>query len=279
MKTKLIIALIIILALGWYISSYNNNQAPAGSSPSISLPSYNYGQNSVSPTPSANSKTGASVSTNSNQASNGRLILGITDDAVNLDTIQSIFLSINHIEIHQPKTGWQTVSDTSRSYDLLKLHAAPRTELMADLNLPGDTYDGIRLDVENISVTKKDGSVVQAKVPSNKLELNANIKVIKGKISSATVDFLSDKSLHQTGKGEMIFMPVVSLEAKSETTLQSSPVVGSANTKVEFLGGDTTYNATFGMDENGALKVGGMIDPLATFEIVNGKIQVIPRKQ
>ena len=256
MRTKLIIALLVILAIGWLASKNNSptsTYTPIGESPAQTSPS--------------------TVSTNS-----GQLMFGITDKTLPLDGISSIYITVGSVSVHHPKRGWQLVTGEPHVYDLLKLHSAPRTELMASINLPVDTYDAIRLSIDNINVVKTDKTSVQAKIPSNRLQINSNVKVFKGAVSSVLVDFLADKSMHQTGDGKIIFAPVVMIETKSETRTQITPIAGSINKKVEFLGGNTNYNATIGMDITGVTRINDSINPLADLEIVNGVIRIIPKK-
>ncbi len=271
MKTKLILLAVIVLIIAWYISAQNNPEQTVPTTDTTPVT-----QTQVTPTPPTTKKNSTVVSTTSNQQTTGRLLFAVTDKSVPLDTISTINLTINSLKIHSPKTGWTTITSTPHSYDLFSLRNGPRNELLADVNLPNNDYDAIDLSLGSISVTKKTGGTVLSKVPSNDFQVNSNIKVIKGTIGSVLIDFLADKSLHTAIDGTIIFAPVVDIETKSQITVQTFPLQGATNQKVQFLSGDTNFNATLGMDENGIIKVNGGISPLANLEIVNDKIRIIP---
>lgn len=283
MKIKTIILILITLSIGWYLGKYKSESI---NPENITLPNYSQDTStdnsatteSKTPVTQTSKKATPTTPTTINQVNSGRIVFGITDKAVGLDEFKSIFMTIGSVRIHHPSKGWITISQTPRTFDLLKLRATSRNELLADMNIGADTYDAIRLVIDNILITKSGGSVIQAKVPSGELKINSNVKVIKGKVSSILLDFLADKSLHTTGDGKIIFAPVVTVETKSETTIQTADVEGSLNKKVDLLGGTTNFTATVGMNENGEVKVDTIIDPLSTIEIVGDAIKVTPKK-
>jgi hypothetical protein len=282
MKTKIIILIVVLLSIGLYIN--NGKSGDMGSEDaSLSEKTENSSgeTSSTDPKVSPNLQTtqkSPTVSSTGEQLNSGRIVFGITDKAVGLEEFKSIFLTIGSVRIHHGSKGWITVSQTPRTFDLLKLRATSRNEVLADMSISADTYDAVRLVIDSILMTKSDGSVIEAKVPSKELKIDSNVKVFKGKISSVLLDFLADKSLHTTGDGKIIFAPVVAVETKSEITAQTVDVPGSLNKKVDLIGGNTNFTATIGMNEAGVVKVDTIIDPLATLEIVGDTIKLTPKK-
>ncbi len=209
-------------------------------------------------------------------ATMGRVIFTITDDAIALETIESIVITVNELSVHSPKKGWVTISKTPQYFDLLALHEKGTNALFADLIMTPDTYDQVRFAVGKIVIANKEGlKNVEAKLPSNTLTFNTKLLVEKGKTSAVTLDIISSKSLHQTGSGTIMFLPVIGIHAQH----------GIANVQalggdVEFIGGLTDFDQSWGMDETGTLARGYVFDPLAKIELIGrSTIRVIPRDE
>ena len=92
-----------------------------------------------------------------------------------------------------------------------------------------------------------------------------------GQTSSASFDFLADKSLHQTGSGQLIFAPVIKVETRNNVgvTLTSNLVT--------FTEGAVNTNLTFGMDESGQTTVGGGVDAKASLDVVGDTIHIVSK--
>ena len=172
------------------------------------------------------------------------------------------------------KNGWITVSKTPKQYDLLKLYQQSITELLIDTRLEVGTYDQIRLLIEKILVVKKNGELIDAKLPSKELKINAQLLVSKNENAGVVFDFLTSKSLHTTGDGKYIFAPVISLETKSDVTIQNLP-----NNRVEIVGGISKFMANVGMNEEGNMKMDFIFEPYTELKIVNGAIKVVTQEE
>ena len=202
----------------------------------------------------------------------GTAVFVIKDAGVSLDTIASITITVKEVSISGPK-GWKVISKTLKQYDLLKLYASGAAELLAEANLEAGTYNQIRLMVDTVIVTPKNGVAKEAKLPSGELKIIGPLVVEKGKASGITLDFVAAKSLHTTGKGEYIFAPVIQTETKTSVFVQR---IGN---KLEFIGGEQKFTATLGMDEGGGLKVGFELDKGAVLELVGNVIKIVPRSE
>lgn len=234
------------------------------------------------PAPSGGGKTSPSQGgTSVTQGQQGRVLFAVSDTAVPLDTVRSILLTVNEVQVHSATRGWVTVSVTPRQYDLIQLRdAATVSELFADVRLDVGMYQQVRLVVDNVIVVTKDGVSHLAVLPSRELKFAGNLVVAKGENSFVNFDFLADKSLHLTGSGTYIFAPVVAVEMRSSVdTVQIIPDPATfRHGRVTAAGGRADLSITLGMDEKGTLKANYRIDPSARLEIEGNVIQVLPRQ-
>lgn len=178
----------------------------------------------------------------------GKVVLGITDAAADLNGVSSVFITINNIQIHSATSGWATVSNETKQHDLLALKQSGTVSLLANANVNVGTYDQIKLTVEKVTVVKN-GVSQEAKLPSGELKMIASIVVSADKTSTIVFDFIADKSLHMTGSGKIIFAPVV----KIQKTINANVELTSKN-EVKITGGNKEKDEDVGMDEKGEVK-------------------------
>ncbi len=194
----------------------------------------------------------ATTPTTSTQATpvggQGRAVISITDDAPSLDGVTAVVITVDAVETHSSAQGWVTVSSAAKRYDLLALKRSGDSALLVDTNLDAGTYDQIRLNISDVSVTAN-GKTQTAKLPSSTLKIVGNLVVLAGQTSSVSLDFLLDKSLHLTGAGTYVLAPVVRLESKSGVRVDVK-----ADGSVEESGGKVEDEDTEGMDERGEMR-------------------------
>lgn len=226
MKNKpaiLVILLIVLASLGYL---YMNNQTQKAS---------NQAQQSFGVTPLA--VTGQ-----------GRAVITIKDAATSLANVTSIMMTVDEVEVQNSAQTWTTVSTTSKIYDLVQLKQSGAAMLLADINLAEGTYNQIRLQISNVKVTAE-GKTTEAKLPSNTLKIAGKFTVNAGQVSTASLDFIADKSLHMTGSGKYILAPVVHLQTKTDAVVEVKE-----DKTVEEKSGKVETDEDFGMDEKGELK-------------------------
>ncbi len=253
-----IIGIVVIVGVFYFSSSR----------PSLQMPSQNQGNTSTT----GNTETGGSVPAPVQSKSTGRVVFSVSDEAVGLDTLQSVLLTINEVSVQSPQSGWVSVSKTPRTFDLLALKNSGRNELLSDVNLSAGTYNQIRLSIGKVVVVQKNGlKNVEAKVPSQTLRFNAKLVVEKGKASGASFDFNAGKALHSTGEGTLVFFPVFTVD-----TVHGVGKVQILAGNVELLNGLPDFDQTLGVDENGNLKVGYSINAVTKIEFMGKVIHLIP---
>ncbi|GEM_PF-1326444 len=197
----------------------------------------------------------------------GKVVFAVTDAATGLQGISSINITVSEINVHSDARGWVVVSTATKEFDLLKLKSEGALELAAQSNLKAGTYDQIRLNISKVVVVKE-GQSIEAKLPSNKMTLTGKLVVNADTTSTITFDFLADKSLHMTGNGKFILVPVVRLETKSGAD------VSFEGKKVKILGGKVEHENTQGMNENGKVRVGNRFDDKDELDEIDGVIKV-----
>ena len=174
MNKNYIIWVIIIVLVGGSLLYFNNKSTNPSPTP--------YGtqnQNAdTTKTQSSNNSTYGTVLPPPKSTTLGRVVFTITDDAVSLDTLQSIMLTVNKVTVQKPGGSSVTVLNGPRQFDLLDLYRNPRVETFSDINLDPGTYNQISIYIGKIMVVPKGGvNGVEAKIPSNELRLNNKIAV------------------------------------------------------------------------------------------------------
>jgi hypothetical protein len=186
----------------------------------------------------------------SNLGTDGRAVFTITDKAANLDSVSSVQVTVDKIEIHSASEGWITLSSTPRTYDLIQLRDENMQVVLADTQLKEGTYEQARLDISEVVIVDASGSH-EAKLPSGELKIVGDFDVKANQTESIKFDFIADESLHKTGNGTYILAPVVQVE-----TRESADVNIKTNDEVEVSGGRVKTNIKVGMDEKGNVGVG-----------------------
>ena len=198
---------------------------------------------------------------NENMEVGGKAVFSVTDAAANMGTISKIEMTISGLEVHSETNGWVTVATAPRTYSLLELDERNESELLAEADLQLGNYDQVRLHVDKVVVTAKDGAKSEAKLPSGELKLNTNLVITAEGTSSVNFDFLAAKSLHTTGSGDYVYAPVVKTETRS-----NSEVSVASDGVVKIDGGKVDDTETVGRDVDGSIK--------ANFEIGNKKLDI-----
>ena len=104
------------------------------------------------------------------------------------------------------REGWITHNVSSRTVDLTQLRGDNAT-LIDSPELPAGNYSKVFVYVSEINATLTDGSSVNVKLPSNKLQLNKGFTLEP----NGTVSFVYDITVFKAGNsGKYILKPVIS---------------------------------------------------------------------
>ncbi|MFA5105967.1 MAG: DUF4382 domain-containing protein [Candidatus Micrarchaeia archaeon] len=197
-------------------------------------------------------------------ATQGRAVFTIADKAADMGAVTSVKVTVDSVSVQSATKGWVTVSTAPHTYDLLQLKASGNQQVLADSSLDQGAYSQARLQISSVMVTDASGEH-EAKLPSGDMKIEGNFNVDANSTSAVSFDFLADKSLHVTGKGEYILAPVVHMQAR-----ERAQVSAGAGANVQVSGGTLTIDKTVGMDENGTVGVNVQIPAGADLSIGSG---------
>jgi hypothetical protein len=156
----------------------------------------------------------------------GRLNVHITDAPFPIDLVSSTVVTIDAVEIkkkadaelEEDESSFILLTDELMEINLLELTNGV-TEIIATTDLEPGTYDEIRLHVVDATVTLKEGSEYNLKIPSGsssglKIKIHPAITINEGETSDVLLDFDLSKSFVVKGNlngniGGFIFKPVV----------------------------------------------------------------------
>jgi hypothetical protein len=171
--------------------------------------------------------------------SGGRFVVAMTDPGADTN-ISSVKVTVDSVSVHSTVKGWETISTTQHTYDLLQLKSEGAKALLADVNLQPASYQQIRLNISKVVVTDSSGDH-EATLPSDELKLVAGITIKENSTTVAVFDFDASRSIKTTGEGKYILSPVVKL-----TTIKGAKVTDKGNNRIEVSGGAEGEGAAVG---------------------------------
>lgn len=117
---------------------------------------------------------------------------------------KSVVVTIDSVDIHKKgasdeeeskDSGWLVVTEEAQQVDLLKLTGLT-SELLGSSKLDAGTYNQIRLNVSKATATLNDDTVLDLKVPSEKIRINvADMVISEDSKFQLVLDFDADKSI------------------------------------------------------------------------------------
>lgn len=136
--------------------------------------------------------------------------LTVTDD--NTTTAWNETIAYIDQEEEDNDSGWFTIVNESQTFDLLALQNV--TALLGEENLSVGKYTQIRLSIESAEITiNRSGNLENytLKVPSEKIKLIHPFLISENEITVLILDFIVDKSIHETGNGTFIMKPTIKI--------------------------------------------------------------------
>lgn len=134
----------------------------------------------------------------------GHLVIKLTDAPFPIDMIDSAMVHITKVEIRKMSEGeedgypYSTVFEGYEAFNLLNLRNGITADLV-DVEIEAGSYDQIRLYVDEVGLTVKDGDTYSLKVPSGsqtgiKIFLEPAVEVAGGLTADVLLDVNLEKS-------------------------------------------------------------------------------------
>ncbi|MFQ5996768.1 MAG: DUF4382 domain-containing protein, partial [Dehalococcoidales bacterium] len=126
--------------------------------------------------------------------------------------VDNVTVQVAKIEVHRaggPDSGWITIVDEPRSFDLMQLVGGKMLDL-GGKEVNAGTYTQVRMEITQATVIVG-GVEHDAKLPSGRLKFVRPFQVEEDGTTELLLDFDGQKSVHVTGKGRYMLKPVVKL--------------------------------------------------------------------
>lgn len=147
-----------------------------------------------------------------NYSTKGVYIVNLTVKDDNNMTAWAETIAYIDQEEYDNDSGWFTIVNESQTFDLLTLQNV--TALLGEKNLTTGKYTQIRLTVESAIITINRSGVKEEhtlKVPSEKIKLIHPFTIVENETTVLILDFLVDKSIHETGNGKFMLKPTIKI--------------------------------------------------------------------
>jgi uncharacterized protein DUF4382 len=134
--------------------------------------------------------------------STGTVGVAVTDKPT--EDYSSVMVTFSRAAIHKSgdneSGGWMDIANTTRTVDLLALHANGTAEALGFAKVEAGHYQQVRVYVDRVEATKKsDGSEVVMTVPSGVLRTTKSFEVKAGGNTTLTLELDLDRSINCNG--------------------------------------------------------------------------------
>jgi Domain of unknown function (DUF4382) len=139
---------------------------------------------------------------------------------------KALLVTFSQVDVHRsdsPDGSWEHVMGVERTCDLKRLETS--VDALGAGTLTSGHYTQIRFlvtravvyfdngttEANACSVAPPAGDSASVTIPSGEVKLNRAFDVPEGGATTVTIDFDGEKSVHQTGSGEYMMSPVISV--------------------------------------------------------------------
>ena len=135
----------------------------------------------------------------------GTLLMQITDAPPELNITKAL-VTISVVEVHLAGTGWFTVVEEAKTFDLIAIEDVK--EFLGTAELSAGKYTQIRLNINEALVTIN-GTEYDLTIPSKTIKLVKGFDIEPNEITTLTLDFDAQESIHSAGKDKYIMRPTI----------------------------------------------------------------------
>ena len=147
----------------------------------------------------------------------GTLKLYLVDSPMSAD---SVIIFVNRVEVHKAgsdsTSGWTTINNTRRSFDLLQLRNGANA-ILGDSILSAGQYTQIRLILSENNYLVDNGIKYSLSISSGMetgIKLNHEFTIEPNGIYELMLDFNADQSIHKNGNSSYMLKPVIRITPK-----------------------------------------------------------------
>ncbi len=143
----------------------------------------------------------------------GNFKLFLTDQPIEIENAQEIWVTISEINVHKEEVGFFTLSDGEQEFDLLKL--LNTEELVLSTTLEEGMYTQIRLVVASGQIVI-DGETYDMTVPSSEVKIPFVFHIMAEGATEIVLDFEAEHSIQVVNAGqseEYILRPVIRVKS------------------------------------------------------------------
>ena len=147
----------------------------------------------------------------------GRLDIQLTDAPIDMTNVQRVEVTVTGVLVYPGVEGMESESSPPivltthpGTFDLLTLTGGAST-LLASGEVPAGFYQRIRLEISSATLTYQDGTTVDLKIESNKVDVPIPFQVSTGDGATVLLDFDAAASVqvNETATDTFILRPVV----------------------------------------------------------------------
>jgi hypothetical protein len=152
------------------------------------------------------------TSDSSDPAGQGRVMMYMTDSPGSFEAVNIV---VARVEVHMSGSGWVTINDSLRTYDLLTLRNGAIT-VIGDAMVNAGHYTQIRLVLGAGSTVVVNGQTFSLNVPSNEIYLVHQFRIEAGTTYELLLDFDAARSVVYAG-GSYQLQPTIRVNAVALT--------------------------------------------------------------
>ncbi|MEM3208487.1 MAG: DUF4382 domain-containing protein [Candidatus Micrarchaeaceae archaeon] len=198
----------------------------------------------------------------------GSTIFTISDSPGFAD-ITGVYVNISGAMIHSETTGkWYRLPIAAKTYNLVELRNT--SAILSGVALKSGVYNEIVLDVQSATATLN-GTNQSVFIPSGKLIILGKFNISNSTTNWVNIDFNLAKSLHITGNGKVVLLPVLTTELRQGAELD---VGQNLNIGIRSFGLLKAHEIC-GMNESGKMIANFSIPQNRSIEIAKGHAVIV----
>ncbi len=187
-------------------------------------------------------------------------------------SFEHVYISVSRVEVHKAgsdsTSGWVVINNNAATYDLLTLRNGA-SAILGNNSLDAGHYSQIRLILGSGCTVVANGTTYVLNIPSGGIKLNHEFDILDGTLYELTLDFNVDHSIHQSGNGPYMMVPVIRLvPVVTSGTISGIVAPLSAASSVFAINGTDTVSTSADVS-TGAFKLMALVQGTYTVKVLS----------